>query len=108
MAGFVDLAAADPGRFTHPDPSNFVGATFLKQALVLTEGHGTIHSIAEQLTQTESVSAVRIFDADGSVVANIAEATSTVHGDVDAPMFRLAASRPSPIARPRSSVPDRR
>ncbi len=34
MAGFVDWAAAHPGRFTHPDPSNFMGATFLKQALV--------------------------------------------------------------------------
>lgn len=34
MADFVDWAAAHPGRFTHPDPSNFMGATFLKQALV--------------------------------------------------------------------------
>jgi putative thiamine transport system substrate-binding protein len=34
MAGFVDWAAANPGRFTHPDPSNFMGATFLKQALL--------------------------------------------------------------------------
>jgi len=34
MADFVDWAAANPGRFTHPDPSNFMGATFLKQALV--------------------------------------------------------------------------
>jgi len=34
MAGFVDWAAANPGRLTHPDPSNFMGATFLKQALV--------------------------------------------------------------------------
>lgn len=34
MAGFVDWAAAHPGRFTHPDPSNFMGATFLKQALI--------------------------------------------------------------------------
>jgi putative thiamine transport system substrate-binding protein len=34
MAGFVDWAAANPGRMTHPDPSNFMGATFLKQALV--------------------------------------------------------------------------
>jgi putative thiamine transport system substrate-binding protein len=34
MAGFVDWAEANPGRFTHPDPSNFMGATFLKQALV--------------------------------------------------------------------------
>ncbi|MBU2956089.1 ABC transporter substrate-binding protein [Paracoccus sp. 1_MG-2023] len=34
MAGFVDWAAAHPGRMTHPDPSNFMGATFLKQALL--------------------------------------------------------------------------
>ncbi|WP_163850528.1 ABC transporter substrate-binding protein [Pseudooceanicola aestuarii] len=34
MAGFVAWAAAHPGRMTHPDPSNFMGATFLKQALI--------------------------------------------------------------------------
>jgi len=34
MADFVDWAAENPGRFTHPDVSNFMGATFLKQALV--------------------------------------------------------------------------
>jgi len=34
MAEFADWAAAHPGRFTHPDPSNFMGATFLKQALI--------------------------------------------------------------------------
>ena len=34
MAGFVDWAGAHKGRLTHPDPSNFMGATFLKQALV--------------------------------------------------------------------------
>lgn len=34
MVAFVDWAAANPGRFTHPDPSNFMGATFLKQALI--------------------------------------------------------------------------
>ncbi|MDA0962828.1 MAG: ABC transporter substrate-binding protein [Proteobacteria bacterium] len=34
MAGFIDWAAANPGRMTHPDSSNFMGATFLKQALV--------------------------------------------------------------------------
>ncbi len=33
-AGFVDWAAANPGRFTHPVPTNFIGATFLKQALI--------------------------------------------------------------------------
>ena len=34
MAGFVDWSAENPGRFTHPDPANFMGATFLKQALI--------------------------------------------------------------------------
>lgn len=34
MAGLVNWAASHPGRFTHPDPSNFMGATFLKQALI--------------------------------------------------------------------------
>lgn len=34
MAGLVDWAAENPGRFTHPTPSNFMGATFLKQALI--------------------------------------------------------------------------
>ncbi len=34
MEDFVPWAAAHPGRLTHPDPSNFMGATFLKQALV--------------------------------------------------------------------------
>lgn len=29
-----DWAAENPGRFTHPNPSNFMGATFLKQALI--------------------------------------------------------------------------
>lgn len=34
MAAFLDWTAANPGRFTHPDPANFMGATFLKQALI--------------------------------------------------------------------------
>lgn len=34
MAGFTDWAAAHPGRMTHPNPANFIGATFLKQALI--------------------------------------------------------------------------
>ncbi len=34
MTGLAAWAAAHPGRFTHPDPSNFMGATFLKQALI--------------------------------------------------------------------------
>lgn len=34
MAAFTDWAKAHPGRFTHPAVSNFMGATFLKQALI--------------------------------------------------------------------------
>ncbi|ETD87281.1 ABC transporter substrate-binding protein [Rhodobacter capsulatus] len=34
IADFPDWAAAHPGRFTHPDASNFIGTTFLKQALI--------------------------------------------------------------------------
>jgi putative thiamine transport system substrate-binding protein len=34
MAAFVDWAAAHPGRMTHPSVSDFMGATFLKQALI--------------------------------------------------------------------------
>lgn len=34
MAALGQWAEAHPGRLTHPDPSNFMGATFLKQALV--------------------------------------------------------------------------
>ncbi|MFN3971510.1 MAG: ABC transporter substrate-binding protein [Gemmobacter sp.] len=34
MADFPVWAAAKPGRMTHPQVSNFMGATFLKQALV--------------------------------------------------------------------------
>jgi putative thiamine transport system substrate-binding protein len=34
MAALLDWSKAHPGRFTHPAVSNFMGATFLKQALV--------------------------------------------------------------------------
>jgi putative thiamine transport system substrate-binding protein len=34
MAALAGWAAANPGRFTHPVASDFMGATFLKQALV--------------------------------------------------------------------------
>ncbi len=33
MAAMVDFARRNPGRLTHPNPRNFLGATFLKQAL---------------------------------------------------------------------------
>jgi putative thiamine transport system substrate-binding protein len=34
VAALQDWAKANPGRFTHPAVSNFMGATFLKQALI--------------------------------------------------------------------------
>ena len=34
MAAIADWAAAHPGRFTYPQPPDFLGTTFLKQALV--------------------------------------------------------------------------
>lgn len=34
MAALADWAAAHPGRVTHPTAANFIGATFLKQALL--------------------------------------------------------------------------
>ncbi len=34
MAALLDWSTASPGRFTHPAVSNFMGATFLKQALI--------------------------------------------------------------------------
>lgn len=34
MAALLDWASANPGRFTHPAVSNFMGSTFLKQALI--------------------------------------------------------------------------
>ncbi|OYX41419.1 MAG: ABC transporter substrate-binding protein [Rhodobacterales bacterium 32-67-9] len=34
MAALLDWSRANPGRFTHPAVSNFMGATFLKQALI--------------------------------------------------------------------------
>ena len=33
MAALLDWAKANPGRFTYPQPPDFLGATFLKQAL---------------------------------------------------------------------------
>ncbi len=34
MAGLADWAAANPGRMTYPRPPDFIGSTFLKQALL--------------------------------------------------------------------------
>ncbi len=34
IPGFLEWTKAHPGRFTHPAVSNFMGATFLKQALI--------------------------------------------------------------------------
>jgi len=33
IAGFLDYVRANPGRFTYPAPPDFIGSTFLKQAL---------------------------------------------------------------------------
>ncbi|TNF19032.1 MAG: ABC transporter substrate-binding protein [Rhodobacteraceae bacterium] len=45
MAEFLPWAEANPGRLTHPDPSNFMGATFLKQALIeLTPDAGVLQA----------------------------------------------------------------
>ncbi|WP_405404360.1 ABC transporter substrate-binding protein [Paracoccus sp. Ld10] len=45
MAGWIDWTAAHPGRVTHPDPANFMGATFLKQALIELAPPGTDLSV---------------------------------------------------------------
>ncbi|MGB3148820.1 MAG: ABC transporter substrate-binding protein [Paracoccaceae bacterium] len=34
MTDLLEWSTAHPGRFTHPAPANFMGATFLKQALI--------------------------------------------------------------------------
>ncbi|OSQ51083.1 ABC transporter substrate-binding protein [Marivita geojedonensis] len=34
MNALADYAASNPGRFTYPQPPNFLGSTFLKQALI--------------------------------------------------------------------------
>ena len=34
LAALTDWIKAHPGRFTHPDPKDFMGASFLKQALI--------------------------------------------------------------------------
>jgi len=39
MAGLLDWAKAHPGRFTYPLPPNFLGSTFLKQALIALSGN---------------------------------------------------------------------
>ena len=39
MAGLLDWAKGHPGRFTYPLPPNFLGSTFLKQALIALSGN---------------------------------------------------------------------
>ena len=34
LGALADWVKAHPGRFTHPDPKDFMGASFLKQALI--------------------------------------------------------------------------
>jgi putative thiamine transport system substrate-binding protein len=48
MAALLDWARANPGRFTYPQPPDFLGATFLKQALYgLTDDHGALQGPVE-------------------------------------------------------------
>lgn len=43
MAAILDWAQANPGRFTYPQPPDFLGTTFLKQALIdLTEDQAVL------------------------------------------------------------------
>ncbi|QFU10299.1 hypothetical protein PARPLA_00136 [Rhodobacteraceae bacterium THAF1] len=45
MQALADWTAANPGRFTYPQPPDFLGTTFLKQALVtLVEDPGVLQS----------------------------------------------------------------
>ncbi|MCX8508965.1 MAG: ABC transporter substrate-binding protein [Rhodobacteraceae bacterium] len=45
MAQLLEWSKAHPGRFTHPNPANFIGAPFLKQALIeLTPDAGVLQS----------------------------------------------------------------
>lgn len=47
MQALADWASANPGRFTHPAVANFMGATFLKQALIeLTPDRGVLQKPA--------------------------------------------------------------
>lgn len=55
MAQILDWAAAHPGRFTYPQPPDFLGTTFLKQALV-------------DLIEDDSVLAQPVDDADYDAV----------------------------------------
>lgn len=51
MAALADWAAANPGRFTHPSVANFMGATFLKQALIeLTPDPAILRAAPSQAT----------------------------------------------------------
>ncbi|SIT06792.1 ABC transporter permease subunit [Paracoccus saliphilus] len=51
MSALADWAKANPRRFTHPDPSNFMGATFLKQALIeLAPGKAVLQAPAGKLS----------------------------------------------------------
>ena len=44
MAALADWAAANPGRFTYPQPPDFLGSTFLKQVLIeVTEGDAALY-----------------------------------------------------------------
>ncbi|MFP4273772.1 MAG: ABC transporter substrate-binding protein [Paracoccaceae bacterium] len=49
MAALLDWAEANPGRFTYPQPPDFLGLTFLKQALLdLSEDTAPLYGPVEQ------------------------------------------------------------
>ena len=54
MAAILEWAAANPGRFTYPQPPDFLGTTFLKQALVdLIEDPAVLSDPATDATYAE-------------------------------------------------------
>jgi putative thiamine transport system substrate-binding protein len=53
MGELLDWARDNPGRFTHPDPANFMGASFLKQALIsLVETPATLQNPVSEADYT--------------------------------------------------------
>ncbi|SHI83234.1 putative thiamine transport system substrate-binding protein [Palleronia salina] len=48
MDGLLDWAAANPGRFTYPQPPDFLGVTFLKQVLVSQVDSDALQSPVDQ------------------------------------------------------------
>ncbi|MEX2630930.1 MAG: ABC transporter substrate-binding protein [Tistlia sp.] len=58
VRGLAEWAAAHPGRFTYPAPPDFLGSTFLKQALIeLTEDADLLQRPVEDDAQFEAATA---------------------------------------------------